>query len=162
MDIKDMIPIEQVIMYQRLMLQSLPKPTQKDLTSDIFWVCDTLGLSSGRDIENLSSQIIMRILEESSRDSGLSSECLANMMDISVGRVNHHLRNLTRSKMIYRQRKLIHLRERSMKESIRELRKDADRIFDELEEIAGEIDSIMGIPGRIAPEDTSLVLRMMR
>ena len=35
-----------------------------------------------------------------------------------------------------------------MRESVLELRKDADRIFNELEKVAAEIDSMIGLPGR--------------
>lgn len=134
-------------MHQRLILQYLPRPIRKDLKEEAYWFCDTLGLSSGRDLEDLSIQIVLRLLEESSKKHGIATEQLATLLGISHGRVNHHLRNLTRSGVVYRERKLIHLRGRSMRESVIELRKDADRIFDELEQVAAEIDRMMGLPG---------------
>lgn len=133
-------------MHQRLVLQYLPKPGRRDLKEEAYWLCDTLGLSSGRDLEDLSIRIVLSLLEESSRREGIASEQLADLLGITTGRVNHHIRNLSRSGVIYRNRRLIHLRGRSMRESVRELRKDADRIFDELEKVATEIDSMMGLP----------------
>jgi len=73
--------------------------------------------------------------------------------------VNHHLRNLTRSGVIYRERKLVHLRGRSLRDSVLELRKDADRIFDELEKVATDIDEMMGLPGYCGKESKALVPR---
>ncbi|MFH0967637.1 MAG: ArsR family transcriptional regulator [Methanobacteriota archaeon] len=134
-------------MHQRLILQYLPKPGRRDLHEEAYWLCDTLGLSSGRDIEDLSIQIVLRLLEESSMKEGVASEHLADLLDINVGRVNHHLRNLSRSGVIYRNRRLVHLRGRSLLESVQELRRDADRIFDELEKVATDIDQMMGLPG---------------
>jgi predicted transcriptional regulator len=134
-------------MYQRLILQHLPRPVRKDLKEEAYWLCDTLGLSSGRDLEDLAIQIVLRLLEESSRREGIATEQLAGLLGISSGRVNHHLRNLTRSGVVYRERKRIHLRGRSMRESVLELRRDADRIFDELEKVAAEIDSMTGLTG---------------
>ena len=134
-------------MYQRLILQSLPRPVRKDLHEEAYWLCDTLGLSSGRDIEDLSIRIVLRLLEESSKKEGIATEQLANLLGLSPSRVNHHLRNLSRSGVVYRERKLIHMRGRSMRESVLELRKDADRIFNELEKVATEIDAMMGLPG---------------
>lgn len=147
-------------MHQRLVLQYLPKPDRKDLIDDAYWLCDTLGLSSGRDIEDLSIRIVLSLLKESSNKEGIASEQLADILGITTGRVNHHIRNLSRSGVIYRNRKLIHLRGRSMKESVQELRKDADRIFDELENVASEIDSMMGLPGSVRDikESHALVL----
>ncbi len=147
-------------MHQRLVLQYLPKPDRKDLKEEAYWLCDTLGLSSGRDVEDLSIRIVLRLLEESSRREGIASEQLADILGITTGRVNHHIRNLSRSGVIYRNRRLIHLRGRSMRDSVQELRKDADRIFDELEKVASEIDAMMGLPGnnRGSTESHALVL----
>jgi DNA-binding transcriptional ArsR family regulator len=132
-------------MHQRLILQRLPRPSKRDLTDEIFWLSDTLGLSSGRDVDNLSTQIILKILEKSSHDSGISTEQLGQLLDISAGRVNHHLRNLSRTGIVYRERRLIRLRERSLKDTIREIRRDANHIFDELEKVADEIDHLSGV-----------------
>lgn len=148
-------------MHQRLILQYLPKPGRKDLNEEAYWLCDTLGLSSGRDIEDLSIRIVLRLLEESSKKEGIASEHLADLLGINTGRVNHHLRNLSRSGVIYRERRLIHLRGKSMLESVRELRRDAERIFDELEAVASDIDTMMGLPGDSgkATEQRALVPR---
>jgi len=82
-----------------------------------------------------------------SLQAGISRIFLADLLGINVGRVNHHLRNLSRSGVVYRQRRRVHLRGRSMRESVQELRRDADRIFDELEKVATDIDRMMGLPG---------------
>lgn len=132
-------------MNQRLILKNLPRPLTNDLAAETFWLCDTLGLSSGRDLDNLSSQIILKILEKPSCNSGISSEKLGDLLDISAGRVNHHIRNLSRTGILYRERRMVHLRGINLRDTIRELRRDANRIFDELEAVAGEIDSLTGI-----------------
>jgi predicted transcriptional regulator len=144
-------------MHQRLILHDLPRPTKKDLIEEIYWLCDTLGLSSGRDLDNLSTQIILKILEHSSESAGISSDELGTLLAISQGRVNHHLRNLSRSGMVYRDRRLIHLRGRSLRDSIREIRRDANRIFDELEAVADEIDGLVGLSDRSS--ERALVIR---
>lgn len=146
-------------MHQRLILQYLPRPVRRELKDETYWLCDTLGLSSGRDIEDLSIQIVLRLLEESSKRDGIATEQLASLLGITPGRVNHHLRNLTRSGVIYRERKLVHLRGRSLRDSVLELRKDADRIFDELEKVATDIDEMMGLPGYCGKESKALVPR---
>lgn len=144
-------------MHQRLVLYHLPRPAGEDLKEEIYWLCDTLGLSSGRDLDNLSTRIILQILENSFHASGISSDQLGQLLEISSGRVNHHLRNLSRAGIIYRERRLIHLRGRSLRDSIREIRRDAERIFDELESVAEEIDARAGVQNN-REEGTSLVL----
>ena len=144
-------------MHQRLTLHNIPRPPRNNLNEEIYWLCDTLGLSAGRDLDNLSTQIVLAVLERSV-ESGISSDELSCLLAVTSGRVNHHIRNLSRSGIIYRERRLVHLRRRNLRDSIRELRRDADRIFDELEQVAGEIDSLVGIQGTI-PSKTSLKIR---
>jgi len=144
-------------MHQRFILQHLPRPKKRNLNEEMYWLCDTLGLSSGRDLDNLSTQIVLKILERSGY-TGISSDELGHLLEISQGRVNHHLRNLSRSGMVYRERRLIHLRGRSLRDSIREIRRDANRIFDELEAVADEIDSLVGVP-KVSGEKTAIVLK---
>ncbi|KAF5086034.1 winged helix-turn-helix transcriptional regulator [Methanospirillum purgamenti] len=147
-------------MQKRLILQTLPRPNRRDLIEEIYWLCDTLGLSSGRDVDNLSTQIILKILQHSSNYAGISSDELGSLLAISQGRVNHHLRNLSRSGMVYRDRRLIHLRGRSLRESIREIRRDANRIFDELESVADEIDTLAGVSSK--PEEKKALILMAK
>ena len=127
-------------MQRRLSLYEVKKPVSSVPENNTIWFCDTLGLSSGRDIDSLATQLITTLLHQYQNGEGLSTERLAQLLNIAPARVNHHVRNLARTGIIYREKKLVHMRGLSLKESVRELRKDANRIFDELEEIAESID----------------------
>lgn len=135
-------------MIQRIILQNIPRSTSNDILSDTYWLCDALGLSAGRDTENISSQIIFELLSHYNDLQGIPAEQLALQMGISHARINHHIRNLSLIGMLYREKKRIYLRGGSLKEAVSELRKDADRIFDELESAAKKIDDRMGIQNR--------------
>ncbi len=78
----------------------------------------------------------------------VSSESLAADLEIKTSRVNHHLRNLNDSGLLYRKKRLIYLRGGSLKTAVQEMRKDSERILDELENIAEEIDTLMGVKNR--------------
>ena len=135
-------------MYQEITLRQLEKPHDKKLPADVLWVCDSFGLTSGRDLEQLSSRIFLDFLEKFSSELRVSSEALAEDLEISPARVNHHLRNLMDSGIIYRERRHILLRGGSLKGAVEEMRKDADRIFDELSDMAEEIDKNLGLKNR--------------
>jgi predicted transcriptional regulator len=143
-----MKPQNSTQMVQEIILRNIEKPRIKSLEEDLLWFCDSFGFSSGRDTENTATKIIFSLLDKLSNDEGISSEDLAGDLDIKVSRVNHHLRNLNDSGLLYRKKRLIHLRGGSLKAAVREMRKDSDRIFDELENAAEEIDSIIGIKNR--------------
>ncbi len=136
-------------MAQQIILINLEKPREKKLEHDISWLCDSFGLSSGRDTENLATQIVMGLLKQlAMNEERIFAEMIAESLEVSPSRVNHHVRNLINTGLLYRERRAICLRGGSLKAAVREMRKDSDRIFDELEEIAEEIDARMGIKNR--------------
>ena len=135
-------------MVQQIILRNLEKPRIKSLEEDFLWFCDSFGFSSGRDTESTANRIIFSLLERLSNDSESSSETLAEDLDMKISRVNHHLRNLNESGLLYRKKRLIYLRGGSLKAAVKEMRKDSERILDELESIAEEIDLMMGLKNR--------------
>ncbi|ADI75010.1 conserved hypothetical protein [Methanohalobium evestigatum Z-7303] len=135
-------------MSQRIILNKLDKPKNESLESDAKWICESLGFSSGRDIEHTSTKVIISLLKNLSNDGVTSSEAIAQDLDIKVSRVNYHIRNLINSGLVYREKKLLHLRGGSLKTAIQEMRKDTDRIFEELEYVAEGIDNKMGLKNR--------------
>ncbi|KKG10906.1 hypothetical protein EO95_15990 [Methanosarcina sp. 1.H.T.1A.1] len=135
-------------MVQQILLRNLEKPQIKSLEEDLLWFCDSFGFSSGRDTENTANRIIFSLLEKLSNDEISSSEILAEDLDMKISRINHHLRNLNDSGLLYRKKRLIYLRGGSLKAAVKEMRKDSERILDELENVAEEIDSMMGLKNR--------------
>ncbi|AEH61099.1 conserved hypothetical protein [Methanosalsum zhilinae DSM 4017] len=135
-------------MTRQITLIDIEKSNEKNLDSDIQWVCDCFGLSSGRDIENVSIRIIQDLLNRTPYEDNISSEMIANDLNINISRVNHHIRNLIQAGLVYRKKRHIYLRGGSLKSAVQEIRKDSERIFDELENVAEEIDQMMGLKNR--------------
>ncbi|AKB82399.1 hypothetical protein MSBR3_1821 [Methanosarcina barkeri 3] len=136
------------MMVQQIILRYLEKPHVKSMEDDLLWLCDSFGFSSGRDTENTATRIVFSLLDRLSNDEITSSEALAEDLQMKISRVNHHLRNLNDSGLLYRKKRLIYLRGGSLKAAVKEMRKDSERIFDELESIAEEIDLRAGIKNR--------------
>ena len=136
-------------MAQQILLVKLEKPREKKLDQDIHWLCNSFGLSSGRDTENLATKIVIDLLEQmSDNEEKVSSEKIAESLEVTPSRVNHHVRNLINSGLLYRERRKLYLRGGSLKAAVQEMRKDSERIFNELEEIAEEIDRQVGLKNR--------------
>ncbi len=133
---------------QQIVLKKIEKPLEKDIVKDINWVCDSFALSSGRDTSSIANKIVAGVIEKLSRNIRISSDMLANDLKITKATVNHHLRNLISSGLIYREKRLIYIRGGSLKAAVEEIRKDANRILDEIESIAEEIDNRFGLRHR--------------
>lgn len=131
---------------QELTIKRLNKPSPHNLDHDIEWLCHSLGLCAGRDLDQISAQIVAEIL--SRPHAALSSQLLAHELKTTVGRINHHLRNLIASGILYREKRRIKLRGGSLKAAVQEIRKDTERVLDDIETMAEEIDVKLGIKNR--------------
>jgi len=131
-------------MSQHITLNNLRKP-EKDTASEIDWMCESLGLRRGRDTEHVTKRLVRHMLEKTSGKASMSSDEMAKDLDIDVQRVNYHLRNLIHAGFLYREKRRIFLRDDSVKDTIEELRKDTNRIFDRLAEVGSHIDEALGI-----------------
>ncbi len=135
-------------MARQIVLVNLEKPREKTLEKDVYWLCDSFGLSSGRDVDNMATRIVLSLLDNISENERISSEMIADSLGVNHSRVNHHLRNLINSGLVYREKRKLYLRGGSLKAAVQEMRKDSQRMFDELEAIATEIDQEIGIRNR--------------
>jgi len=135
-------------MYQQLTIRNLEKPREKYLEQDIEWLCESLGLNTGRDLEQLSPRIMYTFLRRFSVERAVPSEELAEDLLVTAGRINHHVRNLMDSGLVYRERKLIVLRGGSLTAAMEELKADTNRIFERLLLIAKDVDGQLGLKNR--------------
>ncbi|MFP4523958.1 MAG: ArsR family transcriptional regulator [Candidatus Woesearchaeota archaeon] len=131
-------------MPQHITLNNLRKP-ENDTASEIDWMCESLGLRRGRDTEHVTMRLVRHMLEKTSGKAPMSSDEMAKDLGIEVQRVNYHLRNLIDTGFFYREKRRIFLRDDSVKDTIEELRKDTNRMFDRLAEVGSHIDEALGI-----------------
>jgi len=135
-------------MPQQIILRELQGPKETNITEYIEWLGDSFGFSTGRDTERITDQILQKVLREVADKGSTSSENIASKLDLSVQRVNYHLRTLIDSGFLFREKRLIYVRQGSVKAAVEEMRRDANRIFDNLSRIGEEIDAAIGFRNR--------------
>ena len=135
-------------MFKHLAVRRLDTPHEKDIENDINWLIDTLSLKSGRDLQKTSNRIFREVLNSISHEGNARCEDVARRLELRHGCVNHHVRQFIESGIIRRERARLYLRGGSLKRSLEELRKDIYRIFDEMLEIADEVDVELGFSNR--------------
>lgn len=136
-------------MSQQIILKEIQKPKEANLYKDIEWLGDSFGFLKGRDTEKIISKILQALLIEVAREGKTTSERLSQDLEIDTQRVNYHLRTLLEAGFIYREKRAIVLRHGSVKSAVEEIRKDANRILDNLSIIAEEIDKNLGLKNRL-------------
>ncbi len=130
-------------MVTHIFLRKINRPRRSRMDDELEWLCESLGFCRGRDIDSISKQIVSCLMNPRYIEEGVTSEELARRLDMPLSRVNHHLRNLIDAGFVYRAKRKIYLRGGSVKSAVEELRKDADRIFNDLEQIAEEMDRVL-------------------
>lgn len=135
-------------MYQKITLVNLDKPKEENVKRDINWFCNSFGLCCGRDTENMSEKIISYILSQVAKNKNITSESIADNLNSKIHTINHHIRSLIDSGLIYREKRQIYLRQGSVKAAVEEMRRDANRMFDNLSLIGEEIDNSLGLKNR--------------
>lgn len=127
-------------MKQRIIIQDIDKPRADKVKDEVKWICDSLGLMSGRDLDDISFKIMYELLELFSEDNLISTDEVAKSLKIEPPRVNHHVRGLMESGIIFREKRKIALRGGSLSAAIEEMRRDSDKMFSRLLEVSKKID----------------------
>lgn len=127
-------------MKQRIIIQNVDKPRANKVKDEVKWVCDSLGLMSGRDLDDISFKIMYELLDLFSEDNLISTDEVARSLKIESPRVNHHVRSLMESGIILREKRKIALRGGSLSAAIEEMRRDSDMMFARLLEVSKKID----------------------
>ncbi|OPY37064.1 MAG: hypothetical protein A4E35_01527 [Methanoregula sp. PtaU1.Bin051] len=135
-------------MIRQVVLKQVERPVTATRSDDLCWFCDSLGIDNGRDLDHVATKVIISLLENLPDRRGIPVEQIASELAVSGPRVNHHIRNLIETGLVYRHKQKIYIRGSSLRSMIREIRKDTMRILDDLELAAAQLDEAYGIINR--------------
>lgn len=132
-------------MSPKIIIQHIQKPKNRKVKEEVKWLCDSLGLMSGRDINNISFKIMYELLNQFSEDNLIPTEKLAKSLNIEPPTINHHIRNFMESGIVLREKRKIALRGGSLSAAIEELKQDSERMFNKLLEVSKKIDEALDL-----------------
>jgi len=129
---------------QSITIYKLRKPVKKDINEELQWLGSSLGLFNLRDKDKSCFRIFIELLKNT-RKSGLSSDELAYRLNLSRGTVVHHIKKLRSSGLVVIREKRYILRVDNLHTLVEEVRRDMDRVYDDLKDVAHDIDRKLGI-----------------
>lgn len=132
-------------MKRRVSIRDVEKPKDKGHEEDLKWICDSLSLVSGRDVEDSSFKIMSELLNKFSEKDMVSTETLSDSLGMDSPRINHHLRRLMESGIVNREKRKVVLRGRSLTDSIKEMKRDSDKLFEKLMDVSKRVDREFGL-----------------
>jgi len=119
-------------------IKKVKKPKSCDLNQDIQIISQSFGLFTKRDKEKSCFRIFLEIVKNR---NGVTAEDITINTHLTRATVIHHLNYLIKSWLITRKKHKYYLRGGTLEGLIREINSDMSNTFDELNQIAKNIDS---------------------
>jgi len=132
------------VTHQKITIINVRKPA-RNLNNELQWFGNSLGLFNLRDKDKSCFRVFIELLKAAKHDKPLTSDELAIKLGLSRGTVIHHINKLMESGIVIHQDKRYMLRVNNLEVLVDEIKKDADRTFDDLGRVAKEIDHFLGL-----------------
>lgn len=129
----------------KIVIKRVERPFSGSFEKEFEWLCRSLGFLEPIDKGKIASGIFRAVVVATEKGDPLTSNQIAEKVDMSRGSVVNHLNNLQRSGLVVRNGRQYLARSRSMFHTIEEIEEDIDRIFSRMKRIAKDIDEEFGI-----------------
>ncbi|MFH0862536.1 MAG: ArsR family transcriptional regulator [Candidatus Altiarchaeota archaeon] len=116
------------------------KPADHELEQDLDWLCSSLGFCEDIDKDRTAAAIFRSLLESTYEGRPLRSDDIAERVGKSRGAVVNHLNKLMSSGLVVRHGTRYELREQSLQNTLLEMRRDMERMMQDMQQMAEEID----------------------
>ena len=132
-------------MEKRITLIRIPKPRSSDVNIELQWLGNSLGLFNDRDKDKSCFRIFITLIKAAKHEKSLSSDQIAEHLNLSRGTVVHHVNKLMSSGLVLRERQGYVLRINKMESLVSELQRDMERMCSNLRTVAKEVDGWLGL-----------------
>ncbi len=133
-----------VSMPERLILIHERRLPDTDLNRELQWVGHSLGLFSLRDRDSSCFRVFITLVRSAKKNQALSSDEIAERLHLSRGTVVHHLIRLRESGIVVHEKEGYILRESTLQNVVRSIERDFAALFEELQQMARQIDEQLG------------------
>ena len=133
-----------VIISQRITIIKIRRP-QKNINDELQWFGNSMGLFNMRDKDKSMFRIFIELLKSTKARKYLTSDEIAERLELSRGTVIHHVNKLMSAGIVVNERNTYLLRVDNLEALVDELKADVSRTMDDLRKVAEEIDKTLGL-----------------
>lgn len=126
--------------HQRITIVRTTKPSSESINEQLQWFGASLGLFNFRDKDKSCFRIFIELVKASKKRGPISSDELAEKLNLSRGTIIHHIKKLMASGIVVSDRNKYMLRESNLSVLIDEIEKDIIRSCSDLKEVSAEIE----------------------
>lgn len=120
------------------------KSNADNINQELQWLGNSLGLFNLRDRDSSCFRVFITLVKRSKAQEMLSSDDIAQRLNLSRTTVIHHLTKLMDSGIVVREKGGYLLRESHLQDLIRDIHRDINAVFTDLQQIAQDIDDKLG------------------
>lgn len=131
-------------MSKKITIVRIRKSPHENINQELQWFGNSLGLFNLRDRDSSCFRVFITLVRKAKRNEAMSSDAIADHLNLSRGTVVHHLTKLMNSGIVVRERHGYLLRENTLQQVIGDIHRDMDAAFSELKRVAKEIDEKLG------------------
>ncbi len=132
------------ILRHQVTIINIRKPA-RNLNNELQWFGSSLGLFNLRDKDKSCFRIFIELLKAVKQHQPLTSDEIAERLQLTRGTVIHHLNKLMGSGIVVHEGKRYLLRVNNLEILIDEIQNDIERTCDDLRKVAKDIDNILGL-----------------
>ena len=131
-------------MAKKIILVKIRRGATEDVNRELQWLGNSLGLFNLRDRDSSCFRVFITLVRKANDNKAMTSDEIAERLHLTRGTVVHHLTKLMDSGIVVREREGYLLRERDLSTVIKDIKRDMEAMFSELNEVAKEIDERLG------------------
>src|SRR3989344_824377 len=131
-------------MIKRFTIVRIRKIPSQDVNQELQWLGNAMGLFNLRDKESSCFRVFITLVKRAKNSQPISSEGIAEKLDLSRSTVLHHLNRLVDAGIVSREKGGYALREANLSQVVKNIHQDVETTFSELQKIADEIDKKLG------------------
>ena len=131
-------------MSKRITIIKIRKNNYDNVNQELQWLGNSLGLFTLRDKDSSCFRVFITLVKRAKQNQVTTSDEIAHHLNLTRGTVVHHLTKLMNSGIVIRERTGYILRENNLQKVIRDLRRDMENMFIELDEVAKDVDEKLG------------------
>ena len=131
-------------MTHKVTVVRIRKESSGNVNQELQWLGNSLGLFNLRDKDSSCFRVFITLVKRAKRNTPVTSDDVADRLNLSRGTVVHHLNKLRESGIVVKERNGYLLREANLQDMIKDLQRDMEGVFSQLKDVAKEIDGKLG------------------
>jgi predicted transcriptional regulator len=128
----------------KLTIWKIRRSDSDNVNRELQWLGNSLGLFNLRDRDSSCFRVFITLVRKAKRNEPVSSDEIADHLSLTRGTVVHHLTKLMDSGIVIRDGRRYILRERNLQQVVRDIQRDMELVFSDLNDVAKEIDDKLG------------------